>query len=87
MKLGGSLSYAWQELVRGADESSGVLPKARGLAFFARALDADGSQMRRAGKQDLKTLVIGHTTLCRVGLSFGGSTSTHGVGRVYGDLL
>jgi hypothetical protein len=59
MKLGSSLSYAWQELVRGEDESCGVLPKARGLAFFARALDADKGQMRRVGRQDLKTLVIG----------------------------
>jgi hypothetical protein len=59
MELSGSLSYAWQELVRGEDETSGTLPKARGLAFFARTLNADNGKMSRVGKQDLKTLVIG----------------------------
>ncbi len=57
--LSGRLSYAWQELIRAADEASGPLPKAGGIAFFARSVVADKSQMQRVGKAHLETLVIG----------------------------
>ena len=42
--------------MRTGDESRGVLPNARGLAIFARAVDVDNDQI---GKIGIERLVIG----------------------------
>ena len=57
MPLSSSLSYAWRTLM--ADAASGTLPRARGLALFARSIKADRPQMRVIGKGAVTELVIG----------------------------
>jgi hypothetical protein len=57
MSLSDSLSYAWRTLM--ADASEGTLPKATGLALFARGVKADRAHMRQIKKDYITDLIIG----------------------------
>lgn len=57
VSLSGSLSYAWRTFM--ADASEGTLPKATGLALFARRVKADRAQMRLIQKDYITNLIIG----------------------------
>jgi hypothetical protein len=57
MPLSSSLSYAWRTLMK--DAADGTLPKAKGLALFARSIKSDRAQMGIIGKAPVTELVIG----------------------------
>ncbi|MBS1813805.1 MAG: hypothetical protein JSS87_02905 [Acidobacteria bacterium] len=57
MPLSSSLSYAWRTLMEDAD--SGTLPRAKGLALFARAVKADRTQLRSIRKGNITELIVG----------------------------
>jgi hypothetical protein len=57
MSLSDSLSYAWRTLM--AEASEGTLPKATGLALFARGVKADRAHMRQIKKDYITDLIIG----------------------------
>lgn len=63
MSLSGSLSHAWSVLM--ANASEGTLPRATGLALFARRVNADRAQMRFIQKNYITHLVIGSPIFIR----------------------
>jgi hypothetical protein len=57
--IGSSLSYSWHEVIRTGQSGDAHLPMVDGLAVFAGSFKADKAQMRRVGKSEIDTIVLG----------------------------